>query len=219
MAFIRARSEDEKQIRINEIKKAAVKLFDNAVYQDITLSRIGKEINFTRVNLYKYVTTKEDIYLLVLVDELEEFVNVLEEDLLTDVHLSPVNFTKKWANLLTQRKRFMKLLSIHFSIVEPKASLNALIEFKNSLQKYKVRIFQIFKHNFPSLSNENTLKVLDYAISLIVSRYPFSFPSEKQQKATELSHSNYIFPSFEESYGEFLRLVIEGLLYDKTSQI
>ena len=62
--FVRARSEEQKQARMAEIKVAADELFCSVPYQEITLSTIAGKLSWTRANLYKYVTTKEEIYLL-----------------------------------------------------------------------------------------------------------------------------------------------------------
>ena len=61
--FVRARSEEQKQARMAEIKAAADSLFNSVTYQEITLSTIAGKLSWTRANLYKYVTTKEEIYL------------------------------------------------------------------------------------------------------------------------------------------------------------
>ena len=61
--FVRARSEEQKQARMAEIKAAADSLFNSVPYQEITLSTIAGKLSWTRANLYKYVTTKEEIYL------------------------------------------------------------------------------------------------------------------------------------------------------------
>ena len=55
--FVRARSEEQKQARMAEIKAAADSLFNSVTYQEITLSTIAGKLSWTRANLYKYVTT------------------------------------------------------------------------------------------------------------------------------------------------------------------
>ena len=50
--FVRARSEEQKQARMAEIKAAADELFCSVPYQEITLSTIAGKLSWTRANLY-----------------------------------------------------------------------------------------------------------------------------------------------------------------------
>lgn len=208
MSFQRARNSDEKNVRMHQIKNSAIALFDTCVYQDITFSKIGEEIEFTRANLYKYVSNKEDIYLHVLVDELNGVVAEMNEKLKRDQPLSIQEFTRIWAKILDQHPRFMKLLSILFTIIEPNATLAALIEFKNNLQQGKQSMYTIIRHNFKTITHEDTLKLLDYAFSLIIARYPLSYPTAKQVEATRLSHSYYEFLPFQDTFSELFTMMI-----------
>ena len=71
--FVRARSEEQKQARMAEIKVAADELFCSVPYQEITLSTIAGKLSWTRANLYKYVTTKEEIYLEICSDKMQSY--------------------------------------------------------------------------------------------------------------------------------------------------
>ena len=71
--FVRARSEEQKQARMAEIKAAADSLFNSVPYQEITLSTIAGKLSWTRANLYKYVTTKEEIYLEICSDKMHSY--------------------------------------------------------------------------------------------------------------------------------------------------
>ena len=62
--FIRARSPEQKGQRLDEIKGAVRRQFAERPYHEITLTTIAEELGWSRANLYKYVTTKEEIFLL-----------------------------------------------------------------------------------------------------------------------------------------------------------
>ena len=53
-----------------EIKKAASDLFDEVPYSEITLTTIAKRLSWTRANLYRYVSTKEEIFLDLIEDRM-----------------------------------------------------------------------------------------------------------------------------------------------------
>ena len=61
--YIRARSDEHKEERLSQIKEATAELFESCPYSEITLTTIAEKLGWSRANLYKYVTTKEEIFL------------------------------------------------------------------------------------------------------------------------------------------------------------
>ena len=75
--FIRARSEEQKAQRLAEVKAVARKQFATRPYHEITLTTIADELGWSRANLYKYVSTKEEIFLLLASDACTEYFDAL----------------------------------------------------------------------------------------------------------------------------------------------
>lgn len=211
MSFERARNEDNKKIRLDQIKAAATELFDELSYHEITLTKIGDRINFTRGNLYKYISSKEDIYLYVMIDEIDSIVTQMEETLVQEEKLDSKAFAHVWATILNEHPRYLKLFSLLFTIIEQNASLEILIEFKNNLAIANNRLFNIIKHNIPEFSNQDIAKLMDMAYSYIIARYPLCNPSKVQIEATKLSNYDYIFPNFVDSFTEAIIFLINGM--------
>ena len=61
--FIRARSSEQKSQRMADIKRATAQLYRDFPYHEITLTTIAERLGWSRASLYKYVTTKEEIFL------------------------------------------------------------------------------------------------------------------------------------------------------------
>ncbi len=55
MNFIRARGEEQKKIRIQQIVDAAASLYAEVGYDKVTFSQIGRKLSFSRLNLYNYL--------------------------------------------------------------------------------------------------------------------------------------------------------------------
>lgn len=79
MDFIRARSDEQKDVRLNQIKDVAKKQFYSLSYDKITIKSISLELDFARSNLYKYFSTKEEIFATILIDEVAEWIQELKE--------------------------------------------------------------------------------------------------------------------------------------------
>lgn len=71
--FIRARNNEQKEFRMNEIKTAADSVFGENPYSEITLTTIAQQLGWSRANLYKYFSTKEEIYLALTEDKMEKY--------------------------------------------------------------------------------------------------------------------------------------------------
>ena len=74
MKFSRAHGEEQKQKRIQQIITATASLYDEIGYDKITFSKIALRLNFSRINLYNYFSCKEDIFLLLLMQEIKAMV-------------------------------------------------------------------------------------------------------------------------------------------------
>lgn len=217
MTFERARNEENKRIRMEQIKSAAKKLFDELDYHEITLSKIGDEINFTRGNLYKYITSKEDIYLYVVIDEMTSYVGDMEDNLMQTERLSTKEFAHKWATIFANYTRYMKLMSILLTVIEQNANLDLLVYFKNQLAEIQARIYKIIAHNLPEFDSDDILKLANLSAYFSIGIAPLFNPTEIQKEALRLSKYEYTFPDFVESYSDTLVLLINGIKVSKMS--
>ncbi|QUI25259.1 TetR family transcriptional regulator [Vallitalea pronyensis] len=215
MTFERARSKENKEIRLKQIKEAAIRLFDKIPYHEISLSKIGKEINFTRGNLYKYISSKEDIYIYIIIDEFKVLLEEMKEELILEEKLDTKSFAKKWAMVLNNHPRFLKLVSLLFTIIEQNAHTAILITFKNYLVEVNHIMFRIFTHNFPEFTQAEIGKLFDYSFSMIIARYAICNPTKNQIEAAKLSNYNYTFPNFVDSMSDAIVLLINGIKLSK----
>ena len=51
MDFIRARGEEQKKIRVRQIVDTAAALYAETGYDKVSLSKIARKLNFTRLNV------------------------------------------------------------------------------------------------------------------------------------------------------------------------
>ena len=61
--WIRARSKEQIEQRIEAILDAAGTVFQNVPYEKVTMLMIAKEAGSSRSNLYRYFKTREEIFL------------------------------------------------------------------------------------------------------------------------------------------------------------
>lgn len=136
--FIRARTDSQKEIRMTEIKTAADSLFKEIPYSDITLTTISSKLGWSRANLYKYIATKEEIYLEITEDKMEKYFNSLNTAFPDGNKYSSNVVAEVWAGILNASQDYLRYTSILTSIIEKNVTVDRLAVFK---KKYYAAAF------------------------------------------------------------------------------
>lgn len=140
--FLRAKSEKNKIIRMQQIMDITDKLFHEKTYHEITLSIISKEVGLARGGLYKYVSSKEEIFLLIYLRKqqllLEEINKQLHNKNITITLLSNIISKAIFDNL-----NFIKYHQILNAIIETNVSIEKLAEFKKKSYQQRQDLFSV----------------------------------------------------------------------------
>ena len=167
--FVRARSEEQKQARMAEIKAAADELFCSVPYQEITLSTIAGKLSWTRANLYKYVTTKEEIYLEICSDKMQSYFDDLFAAFPNDKPFTPDQWAAAWADVLNAHRDYLRYSDILCTIIEVHVTACRLASFKTSYHARRdafVRLMEVRLALSSHDASEVFLSVLSHAAGL-----------------------------------------------------
>ena len=156
--FVRARSEEQKQARMAEIKAAADSLFNSVTYQEITLSTIAGKLSWTRANLYKYVTTKEEIYLEICSDKMHSYFDDLFAAFPEGKTWTPDEWAGRWADVLNDHRDYFRYSDILCTIIEVHVSACRLACFKKSYFTGKDAFVRLMADHF-SLSDHDASEI------------------------------------------------------------
>ena len=140
----RARSPEKKQERFNQIMKVTNDLFLKHSYHDITLTTIAKALNWSRGNLYKYVNTKEEIFLEIYLSKQEEFINSLKESF-ESKKIDQVYFANKLSQCFDQHRLYLRYHNILATIIETNVSVEKLADFKIKSYKQREYFFELLQ--------------------------------------------------------------------------
>ena len=130
--FKRARSQAQKQERFEEVKTVTAQLFKKLPYHEITLSTIGEQLGWTRANVYKYFSSKEEVFLELSADSRDSYINDLLKAFSKNKGFSQEDIAKKWANIFDKNRDWAIYGAILVSIVEENVSIERLKEFKRA---------------------------------------------------------------------------------------
>lgn len=156
--FIRARSDEQKEFRMNEVKNAAASLFNEMPYSEITLTTIASKLGWSRANLYKYVTTKEEIFLAISEEKMESYFNSLNSAIPHENRYSVAVIAEVWAGILNANQEYLRYVSILSSIIEKNVTVERLADFK---KKYYDSAFSFCEKlsKILGLEKEKTYKI------------------------------------------------------------
>lgn len=211
MEFIRARSNAQKNMRLQQICEASIELFDTKPYEKITLASIARKLDFSRGNLYKYVSTKEEIFLNITMQEIDNFFQDIIQTFDNKSSMKVEEFALLWAKTLFRHERLLKLCSILFSTIEKNVTVESLADFKKQLFIKIENLYPLLKQVLPDFPEEAILIFLDYQLYQIAGLYPSITLTEFQREAIQISGVPYEAKGFVTVFSEFLTTLLIGL--------
>ena len=210
MDWVRARSDEQIEQRINEIVDATARLYEDNRFEDITFAMIAKEANFTRSNLYRYFQTKEDIFLELLKHDIESWRNdILENFANGNPSLHEVAETS--VGLILKHQRMVKLFTLLFTLLEPNASLEALTAFKKKITEEIGLVAQLLHANLPFASVETAAEFLSAQSYLAIGAFPMMNLTSKQKEAMQSIGENINPEYYRERLVHATELLLKGM--------
>ena len=127
--YIRARSPEHKQERMDAIMAAADELFAEHPYHQITMGTIAQQLGWSRSNLYKYAATQEEIFLALHSAKNRAWIEELANKL-AGVPMPAAEFARTWAKVTERHSGFLRYQEIIIAIIESNVTLERLTTFK-----------------------------------------------------------------------------------------
>lgn len=203
MNWKRARNEEQKRIRILSIINATERLFCKYSYEEINLTLISKEADFTRSNIYKYFSSKEEIFIEILKKDISNFT---EEMLITFQEKRKYTieeFVDIFINFRLKYNRIRVINSILNSTIERNCSIEKtteLTKFLNDSYETKCKIMcQLFKE----MTMEKAYKFLILEASVSTGLHSLSNINIPDMK---------LVLDYREYYKSAVLLILKGLL-------
>ncbi len=204
MEFQRARSDEQKEIRIKQISEATLELYNSVKYEDITLAGIAKNLSFTRANLYKYISSKEEIFLYIILEELKKWKEDLKSIFKGMVNPEKEIFVELWAASVYRNKMMIQTMSLLYTLLEKNVTVEKLADFKKKLFTETSGVVVLLTEIFPRFTMETAFKFLKMQLFYAMGLYPTTVECEIQKKALEIAGFHpFDTPDFIEELKEF----------------
>lgn len=205
--FIRARSSAQKEQRMAEIKQAADELFHEKSYHEITLKGISERLGWSHAALYKYVSTKEDIFLELCADARGEYVSSLLAAYPNGCAYSREVLAQVWTEQLNSHRDYLAYSDLLFTIIETNVSAERLAEFKRGYFEETDLLSKRFLENLgiePDRAGQLFNSVLFHAVSI----NGWCTENPLVAEAMEIAGLEQRVPDFKEEMRDFIEMCL-----------
>jgi len=211
--WIRARSDEQKQSRETQILMAAGILFRQHDFKEVTLVTIAKAAGFTRSNIYRYFGSKEEIFLVIMEQEFDQFAKRVNKVLNSQECQSPEDLVRILVGNLIQQETLLELLPIMNSSLERYSGKDQVLAFKQALHSTVGSMIVAIRLVFPRLSEAAILDILMGFISLAAGLYPLTkLTPVHQEIRLEHPELSSLFFEFQERMETLLLRIVQGVL-------
>lgn len=129
----RARDDDEKEERRQQILDGARRLFDQQTFSDISVSAVAREVGVAKGTLYIYFESKEALFLDLLLSEMSEWFEAVAAAIPRPATVSDVAHVI--TDELVKRPRLPRLAGILHSVFEHNIAEELALEFKTEQRR------------------------------------------------------------------------------------
>ena len=194
--------------RKEEIVKACKELYKTMSFKDITIKEIANYTSFTRPSIYNYFETKEEIFLEILKEEYNLFVEELDSIIKSHDKLSKEQVAKLISNSLSHRELLLKLMSMNHYDMEANSRMERLVDFKRSYGKSISAMERLIKKFCSDI--DATAFIYNF-FPFIYGIYPYSVVTEKQRAAMKEAGIDFKYHTIKEmAYNCALKLLEKG---------
>jgi AcrR family transcriptional regulator len=187
--FRRARRPEQREQRRQMILDAAAVMLTEMPVAEISLRELSRRVGLAGSNVLRYFETREGVFLALLDNLSEEWVDQLERDLRASSSNEPIaligQIAETWARSLASRPLLCELTSVLSGVLERNVSVGSVRDFKRRAIARNVRLANLIRGLLPDLSNRAALETASLATTLLAGLWPLANPGPVVRAATE----------------------------------
>ena len=205
----KAVSPEQKKQRYAEIMDVTDELFQNHTYHEITLTVIAEKLGWSRGNLYKYVSTKEDIFLSLYLLKQKHFIDCLENRLNSGKITTEEMFADFMSISFEQNMDYLKYHGIMATIIETNVSIEKLAMFKKQSYADRQTVFRYLARITNSNQDDQIIQLFLTILSHGCGLYALTEYSDAYIRSMELAGLPIQKVNFREEYKRFILMCLK----------
>lgn len=180
----RARKPAQKRARKEEILDAARSLFATLPYDEVSLNGIAREAGMSKPNLYRYFSSREEIFLQILREEQQSFLEQLSKRLESLPGKKPVDeIAEAWVDAAIACPDLLALLPQLGTSMEKNSSVEQLVAYKKESFAGADALAQLHQKLYPKLDLEKWKRVLNCSVGLLAGLWPLCSGNDLVERA------------------------------------
>jgi len=212
MSWQRARTDERKSERKVAICNAAITLFKKNGYDNVSFNGIASEAGFTKSNMYRYFSSKEEIFLNIFSDLFENWADECTKRLKKLQQDVPAEkFAKAYLNSLTAHPHFLDLAPMLFISLERNSSFEQLFEFKKLAKHLLYQISLEISRVYPEMNGEWAFKLLSLSHAATSSFGAQSAQNDVLKKIYKEDELKELKPNFAKDISSAIEIFILGI--------
>ncbi|MDT0330584.1 TetR/AcrR family transcriptional regulator [Nocardiopsis lambiniae] len=171
MAFQRARSEEQREIRRRAILDTAAAMLDEMPVAEVSLNELSRRVGLAKSNVLRYFESREAVLLELLDDFLESWLAELADELATGIEAqsAPEERAGQLAEILSrslaERVVLCDLFGAQGSVLERNVSVEVVKRHKRSSLTRLATMSELVRRHVPELGDETPLFCLVSLVS------------------------------------------------------
>lgn len=219
VAFVRAHSPEQREIRRNAILDTARAMLSEMPVGDVTLNGLSRRACMAKSNVLRYFESREAVLLELSTEALTEWVDSLETELGAEIDQSepPAARAERLADILTAsliaRPVLCDLMSAQASVLEHNISIETVLTYKRRSIADIERLAGIVSNRLPELGVDDARKFTALAALMATAAWTHGHTAPAVRAAYEAEPSLQVFSlEFGTTLRESLGLMLAGLL-------
>lgn len=212
MNWQRARTDENKNERKEAIYAAAFSLFKKKGYDNTSFNGIAAEAGFTKSNMYRYFSSKEDIFLNVFGELFEAWFEDYNQRLKSLPQSADfTHFAKAWTESFLSHLQFLDLVPILFVSLEKNSSFEQLVVFKRLSSALLYQLTLEINRIYPEVQGDNAFKFLNLSYAATSNYWAASTENEALIKIYQMEEFKPLKTDFENDLLQGVQIIIQGL--------
>ncbi|MBC2888947.1 hypothetical protein [Gordonibacter massiliensis (ex Traore et al. 2017)] len=220
MEFKRARTEEQKRQRLEGIVRTVDDLLDRYPYREITMAMVADELGFSRANLGHYVKTKEEMFLLLYLHDLEGLHAELAQMTASDdrvvaedgdaVGRGIEELSGRLAAACARHRNVGRIGALLSAIIETNIDVDRLTACKRTMRELAEDGARLLAARFPFLASGDAAELVMVLVNHVAGLYPGTHPVTIQQEALRRASFEDAARDFESALRRFLVVQLNG---------
>tara|TARA_Y100001954_G_scaffold239100_1_gene311042 strand:- start:2753 stop:3385 length:633 start_codon:yes stop_codon:yes gene_type:complete len=193
---------------VAQILQTLSRLYAKHDYEAITMEMVEKNLN--GLDLYKHFGSKEELFLHLLMQDIIDWITAVRESF-DDGPYTVEEFASKWTQLVTNRMRLFRLLTLLYVVLEKNVSVDSLTWFRLSYKDELTSMCSYLSKVLPFMNPVQAEEFLYFQVALGNGLQAMTNLSPKHLQAFENANACSLNGLFEERFKSAISNYLKGI--------